>query len=100
MSRFNRNKPKALKDLLKDFLDDYPHKNKLKRGMILSIWDRAVGERIAEKTDSIYFRDGKLILHVKDPAWRHEIHMQRFQIQKKLNREVDDKIIKEIVVRS
>lgn len=100
MARFSRNKPKALKDLLKNFLDDYPHKNKLKRGMILSIWSKSVGEKIAEKTDNIYFRDGKLIIHVKDPAWRHEIHMQRFQIQKKLNREVDDKIVKEIVVRS
>ncbi|MFH5831291.1 DUF721 domain-containing protein [Halalkalibaculum sp. DA3122] len=100
MARFSRNKPKALKDLLKNFLDDYPHKNKLKRGMILSIWSKSVGEKIAEKTDNIYFKDGKLIIHVKDPAWRHEIHMQRFQIQKKLNREVGDKIVKEIVVRS
>lgn len=100
MSRFNQNKPKPLKELLKNFLKEYPHRDKLKRGMILSIWSNAVGEAIAEKTENIYFKDGKLIIHVKDPAWRHEIHMQRFQIMKKLNREVDDKIIKEIVVRS
>lgn len=100
MSRFSRNKPKSMKELLKGFLDDYPHKEKLKRGMILSIWSRAVGHKIDEKTDNIYFRDGKLIIHVKDPAWRHEIHMQRYQIQKKLNREVDDKIVKEIIVKA
>lgn len=100
MSRFSRNKPRPLKELLKSFLKEYPHKDKLKRGMILSIWSKAVGEQIAEKTDRIYFKDGKLIVHVKDPAWRQEIHMQRFQIMKKLNREVDDKIIKEIIVRT
>lgn len=100
MSRFSSNKPKALKDLLKNFLDDYPHKERLKRGMVLSIWSKSVGKKIDEKTDNIYFKNGKLIIHVKDPAWRHEIHMQRFQIQKRLNREVGDKIVKEIVVRA
>ncbi|MDZ7689660.1 MAG: DUF721 domain-containing protein [Balneolaceae bacterium] len=100
MSRFRSNKPKPLKDLLKNFLDDYEHKDKLKRGMILSIWSKTVGEKINEKTDNLYFKNGKLIVHVQDPAWRHEIHMQRFQIQKRLNKQVGDKIIKEIVVRS
>lgn len=68
--------------------------------MILSVWSKCVGQKIADKTDNIYFKNGKLILHVQDPAWRHEIHMQRFQIQKRLNREVDGKIVKEIIVRS
>lgn len=100
MSRFDRRRPKSLKDLLKNFLDNYPHKDKLKRGMILSIWSKTVGKAISEKTENIYFKNGKLILHVKDPVWRHEIHMQRYQIQKRLNKEVDDKIIKDIIVRS
>ena len=100
MSRFNRNKPKPLKDLLKNFLEEYPHKERLKRGMVLSIWDKAVGEAISEKTEKIYFKEGRHIIHVKDPAWRHEIHMQRYQIKTKLNREVDDEIVKEVVVRS
>ena len=100
MSRFSRNKPKPLSELLKHFLEEYPHKDKLKRGMILSIWAKAVGEAIAEKTEKIYFKNGKLVIHVKDPAWRHEIHMQRYQIRQKLNREVEDEIVEEIVVRS
>ncbi len=100
MGRFKSNKPRLLKDALKDFLDDYPHSKRLKRGMILSLWEQTVGERIAEQTENIHFEYGNLIIHVKNPAWRQEIHMKRFSIAKKLNDKVDEQIIKEIVVRS
>nr|WP_205720170.1 DUF721 domain-containing protein [Fodinibius halophilus] len=89
-----------MKDALKDFLDDYPHRKRLKRGMILSMWERTVGKKIAEQTENVHFERGNLVVHVKNPAWRQEIHMKRFSIAKKLNDKVEEKIIKEIVVRS
>lgn len=100
MGRYRSNKPKPLKDALKDFLNDYPHRKRLKRGMILSLWNETVGERIAEQTENVHFEHGNLVVHVKNPAWRQEIHMKRFSIAKKLNDKVEEKIIKEIVVRS
>src|SRR6056297_960264 len=100
MSRFRTNTPKPLKELVKDFLDDVPYRMRLKRGMILSLWDEAVGEKIAEQTENLRFAKDKLILNVKNPAWRHEIHMKRFSIAKKHNYQVGEKIIKEIIVRS
>jgi len=100
VTRYKSNKPKLLKEALKDFLDTYPHRKQLKRGMILSLWDRTVGERIAEQTENIHFEHGNLVVHVKNPAWRQEIHIKRYSIAKKLNEEVDEKIVKEIVVRS
>lgn len=100
MGRYRSNTPKPLKDALKDFLDDVPYRKRLKRGMILSLWNRTVGTRISEQTENIHFEYGNLIIHVKNPAWRQEIHMKRFSIAKKLNDKVDEKIIKEIVVRS
>lgn len=100
MSRYRSNSPKLLRDALKDFLDDYPHRKRLKRGMILSIWKQTVGERIAGETENIHFEHGNLVVHVRNPAWRQEIHMKRFSIAKKLNDKVGEKIIKEIVVRS
>lgn len=100
MGRFRSNTPKPLKDALKDFLESYPHRKRLKRGMILSLWNETVGERIAEQTEDIHFEHGNLVIHVKNPAWRQEIHMKRFSIAKRLNDKVDEKIISEIVVRS
>jgi len=100
MGYYNSNTPKALKELLKDFIDDYPHRKELKRGMVLSLWSRVVGQKIAEQTEHVHFEGNRLIVHVKNPIWRHEIHMNRFSIASKLNKEVKEKIVKEIVVRS
>ncbi|MDX1671216.1 MAG: DUF721 domain-containing protein [Balneolaceae bacterium] len=100
MTRYNFDKPRSLKSLLKSFLDDHPHKGKLKRGMVLSVWEEIVGERIAEQTENLHFRDGKLIIHVQNPAWRQEIHMKRYSIAQKLNQQVGEKVVKEIVVKA
>ena len=100
MARFRTNTPKPLKDLLKNYLDDVPYRKQLKRGMILSLWARTVGPNIAEQAEDVHFENGKLVIKVKNPAWRHEIHMKRFSIASKLNEQVGEKIIKEIVVRS
>ncbi len=100
MAIFNTNPPKPLKDLLKDFLDDVPYRKRLKRGMILSLWPKVVGKSITEQAENIHFEHGNLVVHVQNPAWRHEIHMKRYSIAKKLNDKVGGKIVKEIVVRS
>lgn len=100
MSRFRTHTPKPLKSLLKDYLDDVPHRKRLKRGMILSLWPRTVGSKIAEQAENVHFENNRLVIKVKNPAWRHEIHMKRFSIAKKLNDQVGEKIIKEIIVRS
>lgn len=100
MALYNSKPPKPLKDLLKDFLDDVPYRKRLKRGMVLSLWPETVGKSIQEQSENIHFEHGNLIIHVKNPSWRHEIHMKRFTITKKLNDKVGDKIVKEIVVRS
>ena len=98
MGRFDT--PKPLKDLLKDYMEDYPHRKKLKRGMVLSLWPRTVGSKINENTRKVEFEDDRLIVYVSNEVWRREIHMRRHQIKKKLNKEVKEDIISEIVVRS
>ena len=97
---FFRREPKSLKDAIKHYIDDIPQRKKLKKGMILSLWPRVVGKAIAEQTENIHFEDDKLVMNVKNSAWRHEIHMSRYTIAKKLNNEVKERIVKEIIVRS
>lgn len=100
MSRFRTNPPKPLKELVKNYLDDVPYRKRLKRGMILSLWDETVGESISEQAENVHFEHNNLVIHVHNAAWRHEIHMKRYSIAKKLNDQVGEDIIKEIIVRS
>lgn len=98
MSFFGK-KPRALGDLIEDFVEGYPHRKSLKKGMILSLWPRIVGKNIAEVSQDLQFKGDKLMLRIENPGWRHELHMQRHAIMKKLNREVNEEIVKDIVVR-
>ncbi len=93
-------KPHKLSDLLDDYLSNHPEKKALKRGVVLSIWPRIIGERIRQQVREIHFKGDRLIMHVSDPSWRHEIHMQRHQMAAKLNKEVKEQVIREIVVKS
>jgi len=100
MAYYNRNKPKPLSELVKGFIDDIPHKKQLKRAMILSLWAETVSSKINSEAENIHFERENLVVHVKNSAWRHEIHMKRYSIAKRLNKKVGSNIIKEIVVRS
>lgn len=93
-------KPEPLSGLLKDFIKRIPHRTELKRGMVLHVWPEVVGGRIAEITKNVHFEGDRLIVEVDNPAWRHELHANRYSLVKKLNDKVDAKIVKEIIVRA
>lgn len=92
--------PKPIGEALQDFIDRFPQKNRLKQGMILSVWEEVVGERIAEQATDLHFEGSKLVMTVKNQIWRHEIHINRFSIAKRLNVKVNGQVISDIVVRS
>lgn len=94
------NKPQSMDNLLKEFMKKIPHRTKLQRGMILHVWPEVVGEKIAKVSKNLHFEGNRLVVEVENSAWRHEIHMNRFSIAKKLNDKVDSKVVKEIVVRA
>lgn len=100
MSRFRSNPPKPLSEVLNKFLDDVPYRKRLKKGMILSFWPGVVGDAIAQQARNVHFEQETLVVHVKNPVWRNEIHRQRFSIAQKLNRKVGDDIVDKIIVRT
>lgn len=93
-------KPKALNELLREFMDRIPQKTEMKRGMILHYWPEVVGEKIAGVTKQVRFDGPKLIVTVENEVWRYEIHTNRYTIAKKLNDRVDSKVVKDIIVRT
>ncbi len=92
--------PKSLSSVLEEFLEKFPQKRKLKQGMILSAFADVVGERMADEVEDLHFEGNKLVMKVKHPSWRHEIHTSRFSIAKRLNAKVKGDIVGDIVVRS
>ncbi len=97
---FYRKQPRQLRELVDDFIDDYPHRVALKRGMILALWPEVIGEAVREQVRDLKFQGSRLILYVPDPSWRHEIHMQRRAIAGKLNSAVKEEIIRDIIIKT
>ena len=92
--------PRPLNEIIDEFVESYPHKKEMKRGMILSRFSQVVGKTMAKQVTQLYFKNDTLLVHVPAPGWRHEMHMQRFSIRKKLNEAVKEDIIHEIRVLS
>ncbi len=87
-------------ELLKEFMKRIPHRTKLQRGMVLHVWPEIVGDKIAAVSKNLHFEGNRLVLEVDNSAWRHEIHMKRFSITKRLNEKVGSKVVQEIIVRA
>lgn len=90
--------PETLENLLQVFINRFPQKKAMKRGMVLHLFPGIVGERIASECTQLKFNGGTLLVRIPNASWRHEVHMQRFSIQTKLNAEVNEEIVSEIVV--
>ncbi len=92
--------PIQFADALTTYLEKFPHRRQLKRGMVLSLWAEVVGSSISVQCKELYFKGSTLYVHVASPMWRHEVHMQRIAIMKKLNAEVKEDIVREIIVKT
>ncbi|MEX0778156.1 MAG: DUF721 domain-containing protein [Balneolales bacterium] len=99
MGYYRNKKPRALSSILEDFVEDIPHRKELKKGMILSLLPDYVGNAISSQCEDVHFEGSKLVMRIKNPGWRHELHMQRYNLARQLNRKVKEEIIKEIIVR-
>ena len=66
-------KPKSLDKLLREFMDKLPQKMEMKRGLVLHYWPEVVGDKINAVTEKVKFDGSKLIVVVKNEAWRYEI---------------------------
>jgi len=89
-----------MNELLHEFMDKIPKKTELKRGLVLHYWPEVVGDKINAVTKKVKFEGSKLIVVVKNEAWRYEIHANRFSIAKRLNDRVNADVVKDIIVRT
>ena len=68
----------------------------IKNIKVLELWPKVVGEKIANKTEANHINNGILFVEVSNSTWRQELQFQKKDIIKKLNKEVKEKIVREI----
>lgn len=94
--------PRAIQSI-GDLLPALLRKLGLERGVkeheILERWAEIVGPKIAEVSSAERIRDGKLWVAVGHPAWRNELNFMKRELIEKINRELGEPIVKEIIFR-
>ena len=63
---------------------------------IIDVWDEVVGEKISKNAKAKSIEYGVLKVETVSPTWRQELHLQKNDIIKKLNKKIQKKIIKDI----
>ena len=59
-------------------------------------WPRIVGPRIARHTRCVGFRDGILRVEAESSAWMHELGYLERDLVHKINRHLDDELVREV----
>lgn len=96
----NRNqKPNAcqpLSDLLADFVRNCQGGSSTSARSVWAIWDRVVGEPLAENAQPAAFKERTLVVHVRSSTWLQELHFQKSDLIQRLNQAAGSRVVEEI----
>lgn len=85
-----------IKYLLEPALKKCKNYKQIKAHMILSVWDKTVGEKIAKISNAHFFKNGVLFIEVKNSSWMYELTCLKRDLAAKLNAALGKDIIKDI----
>lgn len=97
MSGKDRGKIHSLKESIDEFLDKYALRESYNLNEIKSLWTGIMGQTVAKRTTNMFFKDGKLMIQIESAALKHQLHMERSKICKKLNSAIGKEYIKEVL---
>ncbi len=91
--------PRKISSVVEDMCHILGLEEALQQFRTLQIWSSVVGDAIAEATTLERFSDGQLFIRVKNPAWRMELNFRRQDIITKLNANLHQQLVREIIFR-
>ena len=94
-----RSNTQKLADIINDSFKDFNIGRKLKEVELINCWERVVGKTVARYTENIYIKNKKLMVFVNSSVVKNELLMIRDPLINRLNKEVGEEVISEIVIR-
>ena len=81
---------------LKPFLIKKEIKSALNQESAVILWGAIVGKNVSSVTKAERVESGALIVRVETSVWRQELHMQKNEIIKKINKKIGTTAIRDI----
>ncbi len=85
--------------VLKKLLKAYRINDRFYQVAIKIEWEKAMGPVVAKRTESVFFKDGRLIITLNSSVLRNELSFAKEKIINTLNQALDEKVIKELDLR-
>ena len=81
---------------IKNFLKKTGLEKAIAQQNALEMWSTVVGKNVAKNTSAESIEHGILMVRAATPAWRQELQFQKKEIINSINKELRQKIIKDI----
>lgn len=73
--------------------------DEVKRHRIFTVWNTMMGEAINKHVTNISFTKGVLFVHISSAPLRHELFMSRSKLKQRLNEELKEDWIQNIILK-
>ena len=87
---------KHLKKVIESAIDSAGIKSALKQETAVFLWGEIVGQAVSSVTKAEKVESGTLVVKVETSVWRQELHMQKEEIIKKINKKIGTTAIRDI----
>ena len=85
--------------VIKKLLKDQKLEGRLKELDVLELSKELLGENLMKYINDLSVKNGTLIIKVRSAAVRNELSYQKSEIIKKINKQVGNKILQEIILK-
>ena len=87
---------KRLRKAIEEAVDGAGIKSALDQETAVTLWGLVVGDVISAITRAEKVEAGTLVVRVETSVWRQELHMQKEELIKKINKKIGTKAIRDI----
>jgi len=94
-----RNKTQTIDELVKAYMKSMGIDEKVKEVKLQRMWPEIVGRTIAGKTRELRLHKGVLFIYLTSSVVRNELYMIRDALIKRINEQLAEELIYDIVVR-
>lgn len=91
--------PQSLGTVIQSVIDRLGLRQHINEARIIETWATLAGPQVNGVTSSVWLKGETLFVKIRSAAWRQELHLRRRDWRQRLNDELGEELVKEIVFR-
>lgn len=94
-----RDNEQKIGDVIRQLFHSYRLDDKVALVRIKDLWGNILGAAAQRYTKEMYFNKGVLTVYITSAPFRQDLHFSRDTILQRINEELGEHVVKEIVIR-